>query len=79
VKILAIGALTLLLIGAPFAHAESLSKARWHVAESANTCLVNCASQNDSCKRTCPVTYSGPCVSACDNQAQFCRQACQQK
>jgi hypothetical protein len=56
-----------------------LNKARWRVAESANVCLVNCASENDSCKRMCPPTYSVPCMSACDNQAQFCRQACQQK
>ena len=69
----------LLFAGAASADAGPLNKARWRVAESANVCLVNCASENDSCKRMCPPTYSVPCMSACDNQAQFCRQACQQK
>jgi hypothetical protein len=78
-KAAAIGLLTILLIGAVSARAETLSLARWQVAQSANACLVNCASQNDSCKRMCPATYNGPCISACDNQAQFCRQSCQQK
>lgn len=53
------------------------ARAAWRVAQSANACLTNCASQNDSCKRICPTTYNGPCISACDNQAQVCRQACQ--
>jgi len=67
-----------LFFGAAFAHAES-PKVRWQMAQSANACLINCASQNDSCKRMCPSSYSGPCLSACDNQAQFCQQNCQRK
>jgi hypothetical protein len=68
------------LLGAASAQADSLNKKQhWRVAESANACLVNCAGQNDACKRMCPATYNGPCTAACDNQAQFCRQACQQK
>lgn len=49
------------------------------VADAADACLVNCSSQNASCKRTCPTTFNGPCISACDNQAQFCTQNCQRK
>jgi hypothetical protein len=25
----------------------------------------------------CPITFSTPCVSACDSKAQTCRQSCQ--
>jgi cbb3-type cytochrome oxidase subunit 3 len=76
-KAAAVGILVL-FFGAVFAHADS-PKARWRVAQSANACLINCASQNDSCKRMCPSSYSGPCLSACDNQAQFCQQNCQRR
>jgi hypothetical protein len=69
----------LLLLGPISAEGSSLLKASWKVADAASACLMNCASQNDSCKRMCPTTYSGPCNAACDNQAQFCRQSCQQK
>ena len=75
-RISTLGLFALFLFGIGAAHAETVNS-RWIVAESANACLVNCASQNDSCKRVCPTTYSGPCISACDNQAQFCRQSCQ--
>ena len=69
----------LLLLGPISAQAGSPVKAGPKVADAANACLINCASQNNSCKRMCPTTYSGPCMSACDNQAQFCRQSCQPK
>jgi hypothetical protein len=72
-------AIVALLPGIASANSTLQSKTAWRVAESANACLTNCASQNDACRRTCPTTYSGPCTGACDNQAQFCRQACQQK
>ena len=71
-----IAILALILSGAAVANA---GKTGWRVAQSADACLVSCASQNDSCKRMCPTSYNGPCMSACDNQAQFCRQSCQQK
>ena len=73
-KTAAIGLLAL-LIGS----ASSVAQERWRVSESANICLVNCSSQNDSCRRVCPTTYAGPCLSACDNQAQVCQQSCQRK
>jgi hypothetical protein len=44
-----------------------------------DACFANCASQNDSCKRVCPTTFSTPCVSACDSQAQTCRLSCQSR
>jgi hypothetical protein len=78
-KIASIGSIALLFVGAISAYADSLGKPYPHIADAASACLVNCASQNDSCKRMCPATYNGPCMSACDNQAQFCRQSCQQK
>jgi hypothetical protein len=69
-----------LLISGPIS-AETGSQVRLgpKVADAGSACLTSCASQNDSCKRMCPTTYSGPCTSACDNQAQFCRQSCQAK
>jgi hypothetical protein len=51
-------------------------KAARRIADASNACLINCASESESCKRLCPTTYNVPCVSACDNQAQFCKQAC---
>ena len=69
----------ILLPGGAFAGSWSERKTSWRMAESANSCLINCASQNDVCRRMCPTTYNGPCTGACDNQAQVCKQACQQK
>jgi hypothetical protein len=71
---------TLLCVAAMGATASaSPGKSVWRVAQSANACLISCANENDSCKRLCPPTYSVPCISACDNQAQFCRQNCQRR
>ena len=78
-KLATIAFLVLMLSGAAVANPGMGRKTAWRVAQSADACLVNCASQNDSCKRMCPTSYSGPCVSACDNQAQFCRQSCQRR
>jgi hypothetical protein len=39
-------------------------------------CLSRCASAATSCQAVCPKTFSGPCLSSCDTQAQYCRQAC---
>jgi hypothetical protein len=61
------------------AYAKSEGRTSWRVADALNACVINCASDSDSCKRLCPATYNGPCSSACDNQAQFCRQNCQRK
>jgi hypothetical protein len=74
-----VGLFALLIAGATAAHAGSANESPWRVAQNANACLINCASQNDSCKRMCPSSYSGPCLSACDNQAQFCQQNCQRR
>lgn len=43
---------------------------------SADVCLANCASQNESCRRVCPITLGSTCLNACDSQAQTCRQNC---
>jgi hypothetical protein len=75
----AVGLFALVIAGATAAHTGSASKSPWRVVESANACLVSCASQNDSCGRMCPSAYSGPCLSACDSQAQFCQLNCQPK
>ena len=63
----------------PTASASLGGKSVWRVAQAENACLISCANENDSCKRLCPTTYSVSCISACDNQAQFCRQNCQRK
>jgi hypothetical protein len=56
------------------------SQGKRRLADAAtDACFANCASQNDACKRVCPVTLSAPCVSACDTQAQTCRQSCQNR
>ena len=55
------------------ASASPDGKVVWRVAQAANACLVNCASERDSCKRLCPANDSEP-SSAGDNQAQFCQQ-----
>jgi hypothetical protein len=73
------GIFTLVVIGATAGRAGSASVDPWRMAQSENVCLVNCSAGNESCKRTCPSTYAGPCWSACDNQAQVCRQSCQRK
>lgn len=78
-KAAAIATLVLVLAGGVPAGAGVANKVSWRVADSTNTCLINCASGNKSCKRLCPTTYNVPCISACDNQAQFCRQACERR
>lgn len=51
--------------------------ARLRIADAVSeACVANCASQAESCKRACPVTFGAPCLSACDSQAQTCRSAC---
>jgi hypothetical protein len=40
-------------------------------------CLTKCSNDDASCRRVCPVTFSGPCLSSCDSRAQSCRQSCQ--
>jgi hypothetical protein len=62
-----------------FANAESRRKASWRFADAVNACLIDCANEEQSCKRLCPATYNTPCMAACDNQAQFCRLNCQRK
>jgi hypothetical protein len=50
-----------------------------YMADSSDACLANCASQNASCKRVCPTTFSTPCLSSCDSQMQICTQGCRTK
>jgi hypothetical protein len=40
-------------------------------------CLTKCSNDDASCRRACPITFSGPCLSSCDNRTQTCRQSCQ--
>jgi hypothetical protein len=40
-------------------------------------CLTKCSNDDSSCRRVCPITFSGPCLSSCDSRAQSCRQSCQ--
>jgi hypothetical protein len=78
-KPLVSAALLLSLLGTAEAD-PVLGKGKLRLADAAtDACFPNCASQNDACKRVCPVTLSAPCVSACDTQAQTCRQSCQNR
>ncbi|MGJ4892989.1 hypothetical protein ACQR0Z_27935 [Bradyrhizobium sp. HKCCYLS3077] len=78
-RLRAIGLAAALVAAVVTTAAGAAVKSPWRLAESGNACLINCASQTDACKRVCPTSYSGPCLSACDNQAQFCQQSCQRK
>jgi hypothetical protein len=42
-------------------------------------CLAKCSSDDSSCRRACPITFSGPCLSSCDNRTQSCQQTCQSR
>ena len=69
--------LSLAFIGTAAAGQDNVSIGKLRLADAASdACLANCASQNDSCKRVCPTTLGAPCQSACDSQAQTCRQGC---
>lgn len=69
--------LSLALIGTAAAGQSNVSFGKLRLADAtSDACLANCASQNDSCKRVCPTTLGAPCQSACDSQAQTCRQGC---
>ena len=69
--------LSLLLIGAAAAGQSNVSIGKLRLADAASdACLANCTSQNDACKRVCPTTLGAPCQSACDAQAQTCRESC---
>jgi hypothetical protein len=59
------------------AHADVLNIKKYRIADSSDACFANCSNQNASCKRVCPTTFNTPCLSACDSQAQTCRQSCQ--
>jgi len=63
------------LIGTASAGASRFNKMR--LADAAtDACFASCTDTNASCKRVCPATFSTPCISACDSQAQTCRQSC---
>ena len=76
---LAIGAAVIFsIIGTAAAGSSSAGFSKLRFADAAaDACFANCASQNTSCKRVCPTTFSIPCLNACDSQAQTCRQGCQ--
>jgi hypothetical protein len=72
--------LVLALIGPALADPGIVFKTKLQFADAAaDACFANCANQNTSCKRVCPVTFSTPCLSACDSQMQTCRQGCQSR
>lgn len=58
--------------------ADRFGKLRFADA-SAEACFASCANDNASCKRVCPTTLGTPCLSACDSQAQTCRQGCRSR
>ena len=72
-------ALICLLSGSVLARDSISRKNLLRTAYSSDACIVNCASQAESCKRVCPTTFNVPCLSACDSQAQTCKQGCRAK
>ena len=34
-------------------------------------CQTKCSNDDASCRRACPITFSGPCLSSCDNRTQM--------
>ena len=72
-------AVACMLVSAAFAREDLTTKRAFRVAQSNSACIANCSYQNESCKRVCPTTFNVPCLNACDNQAQTCRQGCQVK
>jgi hypothetical protein len=69
-----------ILSGTALAESATGFKARLRVADAAaDACFASCADQSASCKRVCPTTFSTPCLSGCDAQAQTCRQSCQNR
>lgn len=76
---LVLGAAILMsLFGVAAANTISIGNGKLRLADAAaDACFANCVSQNESCKRVCPTTLGAPCLSACDSQAQTCRQGCQ--
>jgi Flp pilus assembly protein TadG len=64
--------------GAAVAGTSAVSVGKLRLADAtADACFANCVSQNASCKRVCPTTFSTPCLGACDSQMQTCTQSCQ--
>jgi hypothetical protein len=47
--------------------------------QAVEACLAQCASSDASCRRVCPVTFSGPCLTSCDARGQACRQSCERR
>lgn len=77
---LALGfALVFALSGTALAENGVPAGSKLRLAQAANACVAGCSSQNASCKRVCPATFSDPCLSACDSQMHTCVQGCQNK
>ena len=77
---LAYGAAFLLVLLGPSFAAGIVTKSKIQFADAAtDACFANCANENASCKRVCPITFSTPCLNACDSRMQTCRQGCQQR
>ena len=79
-KLMLCAVLSLLLIGTATARQANVSIGKLQLANAASdACFANCARQNEACRRVCPTTLGAPCQSACDAEAQTCRQSCQNR
>jgi hypothetical protein len=47
--------------------------------DAVEACMTKCSNDDASCRRVCPVTFNGPCLSSCDSRVQSCRQTCQSR
>ena len=79
-RILLSAALFFSLIGAAAAGGSLFRNVNGRSADAASdACAANCVNENASCRRVCPTTLGASCLSACDSQAQTCRQSCQRR
>ena len=73
-------AILLALLGTALAKDGPIGASQTRLADaSSDACMSNCSTQNASCKRVCPATFSTPCLDACDSQARTCARSCQAK
>ena len=72
--------LFLVAMGPSLTASGAASKGKLQFADAAaDACLRSCATENESCKRVCPTTFSTPCLNSCDSRMQTCREGCQRR
>jgi hypothetical protein len=73
------GVILVALAGSSLAETGPGMKGAQLADASTDACIASCSTENASCKRVCPVTFSAPCLNACDSRYKTCTQGCQTK